>query len=68
MEIPEMLEEMLRRISAAKTNILEIARAQAMFKMIEKGGDVCRLKRALYGLDQTGWQWQVKSKIEKLGS
>lgn len=66
MEMPEMLEEMLRRIVAKTSDVSEIrTRALTILKMVEDGRDACHLKRLLYGLRQAG-RCQVKSKIEKL--
>ena len=49
MEMPEMLEEMLRRIIGKIPDTLEVhTRALAMLRMIEGGGDLSRL----YGLRQ----------------
>jgi len=42
MEMPEMLEKMLRRIIAKTPDTLEVhTRALAMLRMIETEGDVC---------------------------
>jgi len=70
MEMPEMLEEMLRRIVTKTSHTSEVhSRAQTMLRMIKEGGNACHLKRALYGLRQAGRQWHTKlsQKLKSLG-
>jgi len=61
MEMPEMLEEMLKRIITKTSGISEVhTRAQTDAEDDRRRRKYLHLKRALYDLRQAGRQWHIK--------
>ena len=67
MEKPVLLEEMLTRIIHEEGQTPLGRRAQEMLSKLQSGDHVCLLKKAVYGLKQSGRQWYSKLN-EVLGS
>ena len=69
MELPVLLRDMLIRLIAEEKSSPLRCKAGDMLALIESGDYVCELKRALYGLKQSGRQWNIKlvETLKKLG-
>ncbi|KMQ88094.1 hypothetical protein RF55_12478 [Lasius niger] len=60
LEAPELLEEMLTRIAKDKSDRDTRNKAKVMLTHLQQGRRVCLLRKALYGLRQSGCQWHSK--------
>lgn len=69
MEAPELLEEMLVRMTKDKSAEGIRLKAINMLTHFRQGRRICLLKKALYGLHQAGRQWHSKLKgaLEDIG-
>lgn len=69
MDVPDILLDTLERLVLEKSITPEVRSRAEMITNLRSGGDACRLKKALYGLRQTGRQWHIrlKEKIESMG-
>lgn len=67
MEISEMTEEVhIVRSNSMSSTVRK--RAREILENIKRGNKVCRLNRALYGLEQSGRQWHRRLDQELRGS